>query len=135
LGKSSPNIAWPITRQKNNFPRSLEVPTSGECATGAERMVTLPTRAQVWRWAVALTVTGQTGACHPSDRCWPGLPPLKWTSQRWPPLQEQGSKASMENKLQGMMWPTRTEDAFAMNAIKRVTWAKIIQMVTFLNKI
>jgi hypothetical protein len=59
----------------------------------------LPTRAQVWRWAVALTVTGQTGACHRLDRCQPGLPPLKWTSQIWPPLQEQGSEESTEKKL------------------------------------
>jgi hypothetical protein len=40
----------------------------------------------------------------------------------------------LENKLQGMVWPTRTKVAFAMNVIKRVTWAKIVQMVTFLNQ-
>jgi hypothetical protein len=75
LRKSSPNIAWPSTRHKNHSPRSLEVPTSGECATSVERRVTLPAHAQVWRWAVTLTVTGQTGAFHRSDRCRPGLHP------------------------------------------------------------
>jgi hypothetical protein len=29
----------------------------------------------------------------------------------------------------------KNKAAFAMNAIKRVTWAKIVQMVTFLNQI
>jgi hypothetical protein len=28
----------------------------------------------------------------------------------------------------------KKKDAFAMNAVKRVTWAKIAQMVTFLNQ-
>jgi hypothetical protein len=41
----------------------------------------------------------------------------------------------MDKKLQGMMSPTRTKAAFAMNAIKSVTWAKTVQMVTFLNQI
>jgi hypothetical protein len=36
--------------------------------------------------------------------------------------------------LQGMVWPTRTKVAFATNAVKRVTWARIAQMVTFLNQ-
>jgi hypothetical protein len=31
---------------------------------------------QIQQWAVALTMTGQTGACHRSNRCRPGLPPL-----------------------------------------------------------
>jgi hypothetical protein len=31
----------------------------------------------VRRWAVALIVTGQTGACHWSDQCRSGLPPFK----------------------------------------------------------
>jgi hypothetical protein len=40
----------------------------------------------------------------------------------------------MEKKLQVMVWPTRTKVTFSMNAVKRVTWAKIVQMVTFLNQ-
>jgi hypothetical protein len=40
----------------------------------------------------------------------------------------------MEKKLQGMIWPTRIKAAFAMNVVKRVTWTKIVQMVTFLNQ-
>jgi hypothetical protein len=40
----------------------------------------------------------------------------------------------MDKKLQGIMWPTRTKATFAMNAVKRVTWAKIFQMVMFLIK-
>ena len=91
LGKSSPNLVQPSTRHKTNSPRSQEAQTSGECATSAERRVTLPSFAQVQQRVVALTVTGQTGACHRSDRCWPRQPHLKQTSQRWPPLQEQGS--------------------------------------------
>jgi hypothetical protein len=47
LGTSSPNIAQPSIRHKNHPPRSLEAQTSGECATSAERRVTLPTLAQV----------------------------------------------------------------------------------------
>jgi hypothetical protein len=37
----------PSTRHKSHSPRSLEAPTSGGCATSAERRVTLLTRAQV----------------------------------------------------------------------------------------
>jgi hypothetical protein len=47
----------------------------------------------------ALTVTGQTGACHRSDRCLPGQAHLKQTRQGRPLLQEQGSEESMEKKL------------------------------------
>jgi hypothetical protein len=57
-----PNIAQPSTRHKNHSPRSLEAQTSGECTTSAERRVTSLTLAQVQQWAVALTVTSQTGA-------------------------------------------------------------------------
>jgi hypothetical protein len=62
LGKPSPNIAQSSTRHKSHSPRSLEAPTSGGCATSAERRDTLPTHAQMQQWAVVLTVTGQTGA-------------------------------------------------------------------------
>jgi hypothetical protein len=41
----------------------------------------------------------------------------------------------MDKKLQGVVWPTRTKAASATNAVKRVTWAKIVQMVAFLNQI
>jgi hypothetical protein len=137
LGTKGPNIAQPSWRHKNQSPRSLEAQTSGECATSADRRVTLPIIAQVQQWAVALTVNGQTSACHRSDRsdrCRPGLPPLKQTSQTRYLLQEQGLEASTNKKLQGMVWPTRTKATFAMHAIKRVTWAKIAQMVPFLNR-
>jgi hypothetical protein len=40
----------------------------------------------------------------------------------------------MDKMLQGIVWPRRTKAAFAINADKRVTWAKIAQMVTFLNQ-
>jgi hypothetical protein len=60
---------------------------------------TLPTRAQMQQWAVALTMTGQTGAYHRSDRCRPGQAHFKQTRQGSHLLQEQDSKASMEKKL------------------------------------
>jgi hypothetical protein len=82
LGKSSPNIAQSSTRHKSHSPRSLEAPTSGGCAASAEKRDTFPTRAQMQQWAVALTVTGQTGASHRSDRCRLGQPHLKQTWQR-----------------------------------------------------
>jgi hypothetical protein len=99
LGKPSPNIAQSSTRHKSHSPRSLEAPTSRGCATSAERRDTLLTHAQTQLWAVALTVTGQTGACHRSDWCWPGQPLFKQTRQGRPLLQEQGSEASMVKKL------------------------------------
>jgi hypothetical protein len=40
----------------------------------------------------------------------------------------------MDMKLQGVVWQTRTKVAFVMNFVKRVTWAKISQMVSFLNR-
>jgi hypothetical protein len=91
LGKSSPNIAQPRKRHKNHSPRILEDQISGECATSAEKRVTLLTRAQVRRWAVALIVTGQTGAGQSS------LP------QRILVHQEQGLVASMDKKIQGVV--------------------------------
>jgi hypothetical protein len=71
LGKSNPNIAQSSTRHKSHSPRSLEAPTSGGCATSADRRGTLPTRAQMQQWAVAQNVTGQTSASHWSDQCLP----------------------------------------------------------------
>jgi hypothetical protein len=101
--KSNPNIARSSTRHKSHSPRSLEAPTSGGCATSAERRDTLPTRAQKQQRAVALTVTGQTGVYHRSDRCWPGQPHFKQTRQGSHLLQEQVSEASVQKKLQGMV--------------------------------
>jgi hypothetical protein len=54
---------------KSHSPRSLESPTSRGCATSAERRDTLPIRAQMQQWAVALTVTGQ-------NRCMPPVRPV-----------------------------------------------------------
>jgi hypothetical protein len=90
-------------KHKSHSPRSLEAPTSGGCATSAGRRDTLLTRAQKQQRAVALIVTGQTGVCHRSDRCWPGQSHFKQTRQGSHLLQEQDSKASVEKKLQGMV--------------------------------
>jgi hypothetical protein len=80
LGKSSPNIVQPSTRHKNRSPRSLEA-QSGECATSAERRVTLQTHAQIQQWAVALTVTGR-----------PMQPPVRPLTARAAPPQANKAK-------------------------------------------
>jgi hypothetical protein len=85
---------------------------------------------------------GSGADCDRSDRC---MPPVRPVSARAAPLQANKarktpstrtrlrSKHGKEIVRNGVT--NKNKAAFAMNAIKRVTWAKIVQMVTFLNQI
>jgi hypothetical protein len=76
-----------------------------------------------------------------SDRCKPPIRPvpartgpLQENQARKPPSPRTRLKSKHGKEIARNDMTTRTKAAFAMNAVKRVTWAKIVQMVTFLNQ-
>jgi hypothetical protein len=66
-----------------------------------------------------------------SDRC---MPPVRPVPARASPLQANKARKPPSPRTRLRSKHSSSKAAFAMNAVKRVTWAKIVQVVTFLNQ-
>ena len=124
---TSLHIAPPSSSLKKHSPRSKEAQSRREYAINARR------RGIQLLSAHKLTRGGQTALQGWLDRGYPGQHHLSATRRRKLLLQAQGSEASKYNKRKENLGPTRTRAIFATLVMKRVTWARIVQMVTLIN--